>query len=262
LHDLIPLGPAALPALGTLTDAVAYGAAEKALATTPATGATSPPGALCGAPRPCRRTKGIIAAYLSWLADAGRKASTIGRRAAAIGYHHKMAGHEPPTGSEAVKAVLRGIRRTIGASKQGKEPIVADMLMQMLGHCPDTLAGKRGAALLSLCFAGAFRRSEVVALEVDDLTRVPNGVRIRIKRSKTDQTGEKGQEIAVIRGVRVRPVAHLRHASRAARREFSARLTPRNCAARNEDHPLRDVRPQAAGRCRSYYVRPQCLRGS
>jgi hypothetical protein len=49
----------------------------------------------------------------------GRKASTIGRRAAAIGYHHKIAGHEPPTGSEAVKAVLRGIRRTIGSAKQG-----------------------------------------------------------------------------------------------------------------------------------------------
>ena len=60
-----------------------------------------------------------MAAYLSSLADSGRKASTIGRRAAAIGYH-KMAGHEPPTGSEAVKAVLRGIRRTIGSAKQGK----------------------------------------------------------------------------------------------------------------------------------------------
>ena len=63
---------------------------------------------------------GIVAAYLSSLADSGRKASTIGRRAAAIGYHHKMAGHEPPTGSEAVKAVLRGIRRTIGSAKRAR----------------------------------------------------------------------------------------------------------------------------------------------
>ena len=44
--------------------------------------------------------QGIVAAYLSWLAGSGRKASTIGRRAAAIGYHHKMAGHEPPTNRE------------------------------------------------------------------------------------------------------------------------------------------------------------------
>ena len=51
--------------------------------------------------------QGIVAAYLSGLADSGRKASTIGRRAAAIGYHHKMARHEPPTSSKGVWAVLR-----------------------------------------------------------------------------------------------------------------------------------------------------------
>ena len=90
---------------------------------------------------------GIVAAYLSWLADSGRKASTIGRRAAAIGYHHKMAGHEPPTGSESVKAVLRGIRRTIGSAKQGKAPATADLLMQMVALCPDSLIGKRDRAL-------------------------------------------------------------------------------------------------------------------
>jgi hypothetical protein len=64
--------------------------------------------------------QGIVAAYLSSLADEGRKASTSGWRAAAIAYHHKMAGHEPPTNAERVKAVLRGIRRTIGAATQGK----------------------------------------------------------------------------------------------------------------------------------------------
>jgi hypothetical protein len=65
---------------------------------------------------------GIAAAYLSWLADSGRKSSTIGRGAAAIGYHHKIAGHEPPTNQEGVKAVLRGIRRTIGTARAGKAP--------------------------------------------------------------------------------------------------------------------------------------------
>ena len=61
---------------------------------------------------------GIVAAYLSALAHSGRKSSTIGRRAAAIGYRHKLAGHEPPTNAEGVKAVLRGIRPTIGSAKQ------------------------------------------------------------------------------------------------------------------------------------------------
>jgi integrase len=114
-------------------------------------------------------------------------------------------GHEPPTGSEAVKAVLRGIRRTIGSAKQGKAPATADVLKQMLALCPDTLAGKRDRALLALGFAGAFRRSELCALEVADLTEVPDGLRILIRRSKGDQEGQ-GQEVAIPRGYKLRPV--------------------------------------------------------
>jgi hypothetical protein len=95
--------------------------------------------------------QGIVAAYLSSLADSGRKASTIGRRAAAIG---KMAGHEPPTGSEAVKAVLRGIRRTIGSAKQGKARATADLIGQMIALCPDNMIGKRDRGLLCLLCRG------------------------------------------------------------------------------------------------------------
>jgi integrase len=142
--------------------------------------------------------QGIVAAYLSGLADSGRKASTIGRRAAAIGY-------EPPTGSEGVKAVLRGIRRTIGAAKQGKAPATADLIGQMVALCPDSMIGKRDRALPCLGFAGAFRRSELCALEVGDLTEVPDGLRILIRRSKGDQEGQ-GQEVALPRGYRLRPV--------------------------------------------------------
>ena len=148
---------------------------------------------------------GIVAAYLSWLAESGRKASTIGRRAAAIGHRHKLAGHEPPTSQEGVRAVLRGIRRTIGAARAGKAAATADILTTMLRLCPATLAGSRDRALLALGFAGAFRRSELVALEVADLTEAPDGLRVRIRRSKTDQEGE-GAEIAIPRGYRLRPV--------------------------------------------------------
>jgi integrase len=146
-----------------------------------------------------------VAAYLSSLADSGRKASTIGRRAAAIGYHHKMAGHEPPTSSEGVRAVLRGIRRTIGSAKQGKAPATADLIGQMVALCPDNMIGRRDRALLCLGFAGAFRRSELCALEVADLTEVPDGLRILIRRSKGDQEGQ-GQEVAIPRGYKLRPV--------------------------------------------------------
>jgi integrase len=141
--------------------------------------------------------------YLSWFANSGRKSSTIGRKVDAIGY--KMAGHEPPTNKEGVKAVLRGIRRTIGTARAGKAPATADVLKQMLALCPDTLAGKRDRALLALGFAGAFRRSELVALQVEDLVETPDGLRVTIRRSKTDQEGQ-GAEVAIPRGYRLRPV--------------------------------------------------------
>ena len=96
--------------------------------------------------------QGIVAAYLSSLADSGRKASTIGRRAAAIGYHHKMAGHEPPTSQEGVRAVLRGIRAH--RRWEGKAPATADLMGQMLALCPDTLADKRDRALLAWALPG------------------------------------------------------------------------------------------------------------
>ena len=67
------------------------------------------------------------------------------------------------------------------------------------------MIGKRDRGLLALGFAGAFRRSELCALQVDDLVEVPDGLRVVIRRSKTDQTGE-GQEVAIPRGCRLRPV--------------------------------------------------------
>jgi site-specific recombinase XerD len=213
LHDLIPLSPAALPALGILSDAeinatMRFAEAEKSAATRRCYASDWRDFAAWCALRgatPLPAHQGIVAAYLSWLADSGRKASTIGRRAAAIGYHHKMAGHEPPTNAEGVKAVLRGIRRTIGAARQGKAPATADLLMQMVALCPDNMIGRRDRALLCLGFAGAFRRSELCALEVSDLTEVPDGLRVLIRRSKGDQEGQ-GQEVAIPRGYRLRPV--------------------------------------------------------
>jgi site-specific recombinase XerD len=213
MHDLIVLD-LAQTAVSVLTEAeidatMAYAEAEKSVATRAAyasdwrdfsiwclaRGATALPAHV-----------GIVAAYLSGLADSGRKSSTIGRRAAAIGYHHKMHGHEPPTNQEAVKAVLRGIRRTIGSAKQCKAPATADLMRQMLDCCDGSLRGKRDRALLALGFAGAFRRSELVALQVEDLVEVPDGLRVLIRRSKTDQEGA-GQEVPILRGTKLRPVA-------------------------------------------------------
>jgi len=151
----------------------------------------------------------LVSAYLAALATGGTKASTIGRRAAAIRYAHRLAGHEPPTGQESVKAVMRGIRREIGTARTQKAPATADRIADMVRGIPDTLIGKRDRALLLLGFAGAFRRSELVALTVADLAEAEGGLRVRIARSKTDQEGQ-GQEIAIPHGSRLRPVEAVR----------------------------------------------------
>ena len=136
----------------------------------------------------------------------GLKASTIGRRVAAIADWHKAAGCDPvPTSSEAVRAVMRGIRRTIGTAPDRKSPVTAEALGDLLKHVRPGLIGIRDRALLTLGFVSAMRRSELVALQVADLVEVPDGYRVLIRRSKTDPTGE-GQEVAVPRGFKLRPV--------------------------------------------------------
>jgi site-specific recombinase XerD len=210
LHDLIPIGPALDGALSPadIDLTMRFAENEKSAATRRAYAFDWKHFEIWCLGRgacPLPAHQGLVAAYLSHLADQGRRASTIGRRAAAIGHRHKMAGHEPPTSSEGVRAVLRGIRRTIGAAKQGKAPATAEVLGAMLKLCPDTLIGKRDRAFLCFGFASAMRRSELCALEVADLTETPDGLRVLIRRSKGDQEGQ-GQEIAIPRGSRLRPV--------------------------------------------------------
>ena len=99
---------------------------------------------LQGASQPCQSTRARPRAH------SGRKSSTIGRRAASIA---------TTTSQEGVKVVLRGIRSTIGTARAGKAPATADLLMQMVALCPDSMIGRRERALLALGFAGAFRRT-------------------------------------------------------------------------------------------------------
>ena len=159
-------------------------------------------------PLPC--PPGLLCGYLSALATRGLRASTIRRRASGIAAIHRQAGHEmPPTNSEAVKQVLRGIRRSLGVAPVKKAPATAELVRAMMDACPSTLIGLRDRALFAVGLAGAFRRSELLALQVEDLTWVAEGLRIRIARSKTDQEG-RGQSVAIPHGARIRPVEALR----------------------------------------------------
>jgi site-specific recombinase XerD len=130
-----------------------------------------------------------VAAFLASESKTA-KPSTLGRRVAAIRYAHKLAHLDTPTDSEAVKATLRGIRRTFGGAKVRKAPAIAAKMHSMVATAPDRLSGLRDRALLLLGFAGAFRRSELVALDVADITESKTGLLVTIRRSKTDQEGE------------------------------------------------------------------------
>src|SRR4051812_30899974 len=180
--------PAALSS--DLAAAVAYAKAEKAPATRKAYETdfrlfrawceVKKAGALPALPE-------TVAAYLAHGVAEGAKASTLGRRLAAIRYAHKLASVPTPTDSEAVKATLRGIRRTIGAAKVKKAPAISSRIKAMVAACPATIAGKRDRALLLMGFGGAFRRSELVALDVEHIEETPEGLLVLIAKSKTDQ---------------------------------------------------------------------------
>jgi site-specific recombinase XerD len=150
-----------------------------------------------------------VAAYLASEAERGVKPSTIGRRCAAICYAHKLAGHVPPTTAEPVKATVRGIRRQHGMAPVKKAPATAELILAMVALGPAGLLGLRDRALLLLGFAGAFRRSELVALDVADLQEAESGLLVTIRRSKTDQEG-KGRKVAIVRGSIACPVAAVR----------------------------------------------------
>jgi len=149
-----------------------------------------------------------VALFLAREATLGIAPSTIGRRLAAIGYVHRTLGFDPPqnaAGSQAIRDVTAGIRRTHGARKERKRALGADMLAEMIAAIEgDEPRAVRDRALLAVGMAGAFRRSELVAIQLDQVVMVPEGMRILIGRSKTDQEGE-GAEIAIPEGKRIRP---------------------------------------------------------
>jgi len=127
--------------------------------------------------------------YLGSLADAGARVSTISVKRAAISFAHRTAGEADPTSAEAVRMVMAGISRKLGRAAQKKAPVTLDDLRAVMAALPaDSLAGQRDRALLLVGWAGAFRRSELVALDVADL-RLGAELTVAVRRSKTDQEG-------------------------------------------------------------------------
>lgn len=136
----------------------------------------------------------MIATYIARHAEK-HTPTTLARRLVAISWAHGVKGLLSPTQSPLVKATIQGIRRKRGRPPKQAAPLLkADVLRLVRG-----LRGKRGLrdkAMLLIGFAAAFRRSELVSLDVDDLEFVAEGLVIHLRRSKTDQEG-KGREIAI-----------------------------------------------------------------
>ena len=129
-----------------------------------------------------------VGAYLSDRADR-LKVATLNRRIAAITAAHRMAGQGFDGGHPAIAGVLGGIRRRYGTKQDAKTAILTEDLRWMVRALPATLTGVRDRAVLLVGFAGAFRRSELVAIDLGDVKLSGAGLVITIGRSKTDQEG-------------------------------------------------------------------------
>lgn len=136
-----------------------------------------------------------IAAYLADLATRC-KTATIVRRVTALSKAHDAMGAANPTKSELVRATLRGIKRTLGTASKEAKPILREDLFQMLDCMSDSTKDMRDKALMLLGFAGAFRRSELVGLDISDIEHVRQGIVVTLRRSKTDQNGA-GRKIGI-----------------------------------------------------------------
>ena len=135
----------------------------------------------------------ILSLYLTHL-SATSKFSTLKRRIASISVVHKMKGHYLDTKHPIVMENLHGIRRAKGTKQLGKKPILINDLKIIINAIDqfNKIEKKklRDKAILLVGFSGGFRRSELVEIEYDDVEFVSEGVKIFIKRSKTDQSGE------------------------------------------------------------------------
>ncbi len=136
-----------------------------------------------------------VALYLSDLAKT-HKCSTLQRRLSAISQAHAAKGKDSPTKTAIVHSVWQGIRRVKGIAPDCKEPAVTEILRKMVAELPDNLLGMRDRALLVVGFAGAFRRSELVGLNREDVHFTVEGMTLTLRRSKTDQEGE-GRKIGL-----------------------------------------------------------------
>ena len=136
----------------------------------------------------------IVSLYLTHLSTKDVKMSTLKRRLVSIGVIHRLKGHYLDTKHPSIIENMMGIKRRKGSIQKGKKPILINSLKMIINVIDDIkneeIKKIRDRTIILIGFSGGFRRNEIVSLDYDDLDFVPEGLKIRLKRSKTDQYGE------------------------------------------------------------------------
>jgi site-specific recombinase XerD len=136
----------------------------------------------------------IISLYLTHLSTKEVKMSTLKRRLVSIGVIHKLQGHYLDTKHPSIVENIMGIKRRKGSFQKGKKPILIKDLKLLINVIDNNNNEKimrvRDRSIILIGFSGGFRRNEIVSLDFNDLDFVSEGLKINLKKSKTDQFGE------------------------------------------------------------------------
>ena len=136
----------------------------------------------------------IVSLYLTYLSTKDAKMSTLKRRLVSIGVIHRLKGHYLDTKHPSIIENIMGIKRRKGSIQKGKKPLLISNLKQLINvidqQNKQDIKKLRDRSIILIGFSGGFRRNEIVSLDYDDLDFVEEGLKIQIKRSKTDQFGE------------------------------------------------------------------------
>ena len=136
----------------------------------------------------------VVSLYLTQLSTKEIKISTLKRRLVSIGVIHKLKGHYLDTKHPSIVENIMGIKRRKGSAQRGKKPILINNLKTIINVIDNKNIEKikklRDRSIILIGFSGGFRRNEIVSLDFDDLEFVSEGLKIRLRRSKTDQFGE------------------------------------------------------------------------
>ena len=136
----------------------------------------------------------VVSLYLTHLSTKAVKMSTLKRRLVSIGVIHKLKGHYLDTKHPSIKENMMGIKRRKGSIQKGKKPLLINSLKQIINVIDEDknkeIKKLRDRAIILIGFSGGFRRNEIVSLDFEDLDFVDQGLKINLKKSKTDQFGQ------------------------------------------------------------------------